>query len=150
MREGNSEKWKSTISYFTYNIEECSILRKGDFKLLGGLKLEKQEWYLEYEIQANRPGLLGDISSLLGMMSINIVTINGVDEDRRGLLILAKDDKQIERLESILQTMDTIKLIKLRKPQLRDRLAVSDMEDTYKEMQMIKKHFVLFEMNWEY
>ena len=76
--------------------------------------MEKQEWYLEYEIQANRPGLLGDISSLLGMMSINIVTINGVEAKRRGLLILAKDDKQIERLESILTTMDTIKLIKLR------------------------------------
>ncbi|WP_428908600.1 DUF3388 domain-containing protein [Niallia sp. Krafla_26] len=86
--------------------------------------MEKQEWYLEYEIQANRPGLLGDISSLLGMMSINIVTINGVEANRRGLLILAKDEKQIERLESILTTMDTIKLIKLRKPQLRDRLAV--------------------------
>ena len=23
----------------------------------------KKEWYLEYEIQKNRPGLLGDISS---------------------------------------------------------------------------------------
>ena len=88
------------------------------------MKLEKQEWYLEYEIQANRPGLLGDISSLLGMMSINIVTINGVKENRRGLLILVRDDKQIQRLESILQTMDTINLIKLRKPQLQDRLAV--------------------------
>jgi hypothetical protein len=84
----------------------------------------KKEWYLEYEIQKNRPGLLGDISSLLGMLSINIVTINGVDEGRRGLLILAKDDDQIKRLESILHTMDTIKLIKLREPKLRDRLAV--------------------------
>ncbi|WP_462409299.1 DUF3388 domain-containing protein [Neobacillus sp. Marseille-QA0830] len=84
----------------------------------------KKEWYLEYEIQKNRPGLLGDISSLLGMLSINIVTINGVDEGRRGLLILAKDDDQIKRLESILHTMDTIKIIKLREPKLRDRLAV--------------------------
>jgi hypothetical protein len=84
----------------------------------------KKEWYLEYEIQKNRPGLLGDISSLLGMLSINIVTINGVDEGRRGLLILVKDDDQIVRLESILRTMDTIKLIKLREPKLRDRLAV--------------------------
>ena len=40
-------------------------------------------------------------------------------EDRRGLLILAKDDNQIKRLESILQTMDTIKVIKLREPKLR-------------------------------
>lgn len=84
----------------------------------------KKEWYLEYEIQKNRPGLLGDISSLMGMMKINIVTINGVDEGRRGLLLLAKDDDQIERLESILHTMDTIKVIKLREPKLRDRLAV--------------------------
>ncbi|HAQ08825.1 MAG TPA: DUF3388 domain-containing protein, partial [Bacillus bacterium] len=86
--------------------------------------MEKKEWYLEYEIKINRPGLLGDISSLLGMLSINIVTINGVDEGRRGLLILAKDYDQIERLESILSTMDTIKIIKIREPKLRDRLAV--------------------------
>ncbi|WP_141433482.1 DUF3388 domain-containing protein [Bacillus sp. 03113] len=86
--------------------------------------MQKKEWYFEYEIQKNRPGLLGDISSLLGMLSINIVTINGVDEGRRGLLILAKDHEQVLRLESILQTMDTIKVTKLREPKLRDRLAV--------------------------
>ncbi|MCU9612037.1 DUF3388 domain-containing protein [Caldibacillus lycopersici] len=85
---------------------------------------EKQEWYLEYEIVINRPGLLGDISSLLGMLSINIVTINGVDQGRRGLLLLANNRYQIERLEPILQTMETIKVIKLREPTLRDRLAV--------------------------
>lgn len=86
--------------------------------------MERKEWYLEYEIQKNRPGLLGDISSLLGMLKINIITINGVDEGRRGLLMKAKDDEQIERLHSILKTMDTIKIIKLREPKLRDRLAV--------------------------
>ncbi|MBE3570549.1 MAG: DUF3388 domain-containing protein [Bacillales bacterium] len=86
--------------------------------------MEKQEWYLEYEIQKNRPGLLGDISSLLGMLSINIVTINGVDQGKRGMLLLAKSEEQIVRLESILRTMDTIKIVKLRKPKVRDRLAV--------------------------
>ncbi|TYO72378.1 DUF3388 domain-containing protein [Rossellomorea marisflavi] len=86
--------------------------------------MERKEWYLEYEIQQNRPGLLGDISSLLGMLSINIVTINGVDEGRRGMLLLADTDEQIGRLESILQTMDTINVTKLREPKLRDRLAV--------------------------
>ncbi|WAA10779.1 DUF3388 domain-containing protein [Fervidibacillus albus] len=86
--------------------------------------MEKREWYLEYEIMINRPGLLGDISSLLGMLSINIVTINGVDQGRRGLLILAKNPYAIERLEPILQTMETIKVLKLRKPKLRDRIAV--------------------------
>lgn len=96
--------------------ENCRKLEEGF--------MVKKEWYLEYEIQKNRPGLLGDISSLLGMLSINIVTINGVDEGKRGLLILVKDDNQIKRLESILKTMDTIKLIKIREPKLRDRLAV--------------------------
>jgi hypothetical protein len=94
------------------------------FLLLRRFSMEKKEWYLEYEITINRPGLLGDISSLLGMLSINIVTINGVDEGRRGLLILAKSYDQIVRLESILNTMDTIRVIKLREPKLRDRLAV--------------------------
>ncbi|ASB89546.1 YmfK family protein [Bacillus sonorensis] len=86
--------------------------------------MAKLEWYLEYEIQVNRPGLLGDISSLLGMLSINIVTINGVDTSRRGLLLKCRHIDQIKRLESILNTMETIKVTKLREPKLRDRLAV--------------------------
>lgn len=97
---------------------------------------EKKDWYLEYEIQYNRPGLLGDISSLLGMLSINIVTINGVEDSRRGLLLLYEKDEQIARLKSILETMDTIKLTKFRRPKLRDKLAVrhgryihSDVDD---------------------
>lgn len=84
---------------------------------------KKLVWYLEYEININRPGLLGDISSLLGMLSINIITINGVDRGRRGLLILSSKER-IQRLEPILRTMETIRLIKLREPTLRDRLAV--------------------------
>lgn len=86
--------------------------------------MAKKEWYLEYEISINRPGLLGDISSLLGMLAINIVTINGVDDKRRGLLMLSETDEQIQRLESILETIDNIKVTKLREPKLRDRLAV--------------------------
>jgi hypothetical protein len=86
--------------------------------------VQKKEWYLEYEIHKNRPGLLGDISSLLGMLSINIVTINGVDDARRGLLLLCDNKEQIDRLESILQTMDNITVTKLRQPKVRDRLAV--------------------------
>lgn len=84
----------------------------------------KKEWYLEYRIKKNRPGLLGDISSLLGMLSINIVTINGVDDKSRGLLMRTENEDQIKRLESILMTMDTIDIIKLREPKLRDRMAV--------------------------
>lgn len=86
--------------------------------------MDKVEWYLEYELQKNRPGLLGDISSLLGMLSINIITINGVEKARRGMLLLAKNDEQMTRLRLILETMDTIRVIKLRKAILPDRLAV--------------------------
>lgn len=99
--------------------------------------MKETEWYLEYELQFNRPGLLGDISSLLGMLSINIITINGVANSRRGMLLISKQNEQMTRLLSILNTMDTIKVTKLRKPLLRDRLAVrhgryilSDVDDS--------------------
>jgi hypothetical protein len=82
------------------------------------------EWYFEYEIHKNRPGLLGDISSLIGMLGINIVTINGVDNARRGLLLMCENQEQITRLESILNTMYNITVTKYRQPKLRDRLAV--------------------------
>ncbi|WP_369903503.1 DUF3388 domain-containing protein [Bacillus manliponensis] len=82
------------------------------------------EWYFEYEIHKNRPGLLGDVSSLIGMLGINIVTINGVDNARRGLLLMCENQEQISRLESILNTMDNITVTKYRPPKLRDRLAV--------------------------
>src|SRR5699024_11321059 len=39
-------------------------------------------------------------------------------------LLLSKKDEQIIRLKSILNTMDTIEVTKLRKPKLRDKLAV--------------------------
>lgn len=58
---------------------------------------EKKEWYLEYEIEINRPGLLGDVSSLLGMLGISIVTINGVDQGKRGLLIKTDNLEKVER-----------------------------------------------------
>ncbi|MGY4689885.1 YmfK family protein [Salibacterium sp. K-3] len=85
---------------------------------------EKKEWYLEYEIHQNRPGLLGDISSLLGILSINIVTINGVEDGRRGMLIRSGHDDQVARLGAILETIDNITVRRMREPRLRDRLAV--------------------------
>src|SRR5690625_8046216 len=86
------------------------------------------KWYFEYELQKNRPGLLDDISSLLGMLSINIVTINGVENNRRGLLLLCKNEQQMIRLSSILTMIDDIKVTKLRRAQLRDKLAVRSEE----------------------
>lgn len=93
------------------------------------------EWYLEYEIQHNRPGILGEISSLLGMLSINIVTINGVENSRRGMLLVS-EDHNIIRLKTILKMMETIKITKIRKPKLKDKMAIrhgkyihTDLED---------------------
>ncbi|MCM3713260.1 DUF3388 domain-containing protein [Halalkalibacter oceani] len=83
-----------------------------------------KEWYLEYHIHKNRPGLLGDISSLLGMLKINIVTINGVDGMLRGMLIRSKSDDQVARFRAILETIEDIKVTKFREPRVRDRLAI--------------------------
>ena len=83
-----------------------------------------EEWYFEYEIQVNRPGLLGDIASLLGMLRVNIVAINGVDESKRGMLLQAENAQSIERFIAIVTTMENIIVTKFRIPKLRDRLAL--------------------------
>lgn len=85
---------------------------------------ERKEWYLEYEITINRAGLLGDISSLLGMLGISIVTINGVDQGKRGLLIKTDKLEKVERFEQIVKEINEIDITKLRIPELRDSLAV--------------------------
>lgn len=82
------------------------------------------EWYFEYEIQVNRPGLLGDIASLLGMLRVNIVSINGVDEKHRGMLLHVDNEESIQRFISIVSTMENINVTRFRQPKLRDRLAV--------------------------
>ena len=85
---------------------------------------KRKEWYLEYEITVNRAGLLGDISSLLGMLGISIVTINGVDQGKRRLLIKTDQLEKVERFEQIVKEINEIEITKLRVPELRDRLAV--------------------------
>lgn len=111
--------------------------------------MEKTEWYFEYELQYNRPGLLGDISSLLGMLSINIIMINGIEKSRRGMLLLSERDEPINRLKTILEKVDTIKITKLRRSKLRDRLAVRhgkylqrDSEDR-KTIRFVREEFGL-------
>jgi hypothetical protein len=88
------------------------------------MESRRKEWYMEYEIYKNRPGLLGDIASILGMLKINILTINGVDNSRRGMLLLTDDDEKIEVLRGILQKVDNITITRLRPPTMLDRLAV--------------------------
>ncbi len=86
--------------------------------------MEPKEWYLEYKIHKNRPGLLGDIASILGMLAINIKTINGVEDASRGMLLSSDDDEKIEILRSMLLKVENITITNLRPPKLVDRLAV--------------------------
>jgi hypothetical protein len=86
--------------------------------------LELKQWYMEYKIHKNRPGLLGDIASLMGMLEINIITINGVEDKARGLLIQTDDDEKIELLGKMLKKVDNITVTALRAPKLVDILAV--------------------------
>lgn len=82
------------------------------------------EWYLEYQIHKNRPGLLGDIASILGMMRINILTINGVENRRRGMLIQTEDEEKIKAVHQLLSHVDKVTITALRTPTLIDRMAI--------------------------
>ncbi|MFC5648956.1 DUF3388 domain-containing protein [Paenibacillus solisilvae] len=86
--------------------------------------MEYKQWYMEYKIHKNRPGLLGDIASLLGMLEVNILTINGVENRTRGMLLQTNDDEKIEILGRMLQKVENITVLKLREPKLVDVLAV--------------------------
>jgi hypothetical protein len=86
--------------------------------------MESRQWYLEYKIHRNRPGLLGDVASLLGMLNVNIVTINGVENQTRGMLLQTTDDGKIMLLGKMLSKVDNITILKLREPKITDLLAV--------------------------
>jgi hypothetical protein len=86
--------------------------------------MDSKQWYMEYKIHKNRPGLLGDIASLLGMLEINILTINGVEDKSRGLLLQTDDDEKIDIMGKMLKKVDNITVTALRTPKLVDRLAV--------------------------
>lgn len=83
-----------------------------------------KQWYLEYRIHKNRTGLLGDIASLMGMLGINIITINGVEDRTRGMLLQTQDDEVIELMGNMLKKVDNITITALRTPKLVDILAV--------------------------
>jgi hypothetical protein len=91
---------------------------------IGVKGMESKAWYLEYKIHKNRPGLLGDIASLMGMLGINITTINGVDDRTRGFLVHTEDEKKIKLLGDLLGTIDNITVNAIREPKLVDILAV--------------------------
>jgi len=83
-----------------------------------------KQWYMEYAIAKNRPGLLGDIASLAGMADINIAAINGLKDNTRAMLLETNDDEKIELLGKILNKADHIRVKALRPPDFTDLLAL--------------------------
>ncbi|MNO79117.1 ACT domain protein [compost metagenome] len=86
--------------------------------------MQQKQWYLEYTIHKNRPGLLGDIASMLGMLEVNILTINGVEGKTRGLLLETDDEDKIAQIDKVLRKVDSITITAFRSPRLVDLLAV--------------------------
>ncbi|MFI2857054.1 DUF3388 domain-containing protein [Paenibacillus sp. JSM ZJ436] len=86
--------------------------------------MEPKQWYMEYKIHKNRPGLLGDIASMLGMLEVNILTINGVEGQTRGMLLETSDDEKISLMGQMLNKVSNITITALRPPKLVDILAV--------------------------
>lgn len=82
------------------------------------------QYYLQYHIRRDRPGLLGDIASLLGMLGFNIQQLAGVSEHSRGFLIRTERPDSLDVLTTMLASMEDIEVTALRVPTLRDRLAI--------------------------
>ena len=79
--------------------------------------------YLEYRILNNRPGLLGDITSLMGLLNINICQVSGVSGDWRGFLLEGNEQK-ISALKCSLDQIDNIEINAIRTPDSLDRIAI--------------------------
>jgi hypothetical protein len=85
---------------------------------------EQIEVYFQYRILKDRPGLLGDIASLLGMLGFNILQLGGVSEESRGFLLQTRRKENVEVLRSIVNTLEDVEVAALRTPSLRDRMAL--------------------------
>ncbi|WP_242954688.1 DUF3388 domain-containing protein [Desulfitobacterium chlororespirans] len=92
--------------------------------MISGRVYSEEQLYLEYVIQQNKPGLLGAVSTLLGMLEINILTVNGIGEDRRGFLLQYPSPEKVQALQEALQHVDTIEIAAFRPPTIFDRLAL--------------------------
>ncbi len=80
--------------------------------------------YLEYKIIKNRPGLLGDLASILGLMQINIKTVTSIEDLYRGFLLEFKSPEIKERLLEAFNAVEELKITALRSPTLEDLLAL--------------------------
>lgn len=85
---------------------------------------EPVEYYFQYRILRDRPGLLGDVASLLGMLGFNIIQLASVSETGRGFLLRTRTPKSVNILREMFGAMEDVELSALREPSLRDRIAL--------------------------
>lgn len=60
----------------------------------------------------------------MGMLEINILTVNGIGESRRGFLLEIPSDKKLHSLRTALENVEAILLTAFRFPTLLDRIAM--------------------------
>ncbi|SDG90789.1 DUF3388 domain-containing protein [Desulfosporosinus hippei] len=80
--------------------------------------------YLEYDIQQNKPGLLGAVTTLIGMLGLNIITVTGIEPKSRGLLLETHSEGKVQALLNALNEVEAIKVTAFRQPTLLDRIAL--------------------------
>lgn len=83
-----------------------------------------KEYYFQYHIRHDRPGLLGDVASLLGMLGFNIMQLGSVSEYGRGFLLSTTLPQSVEVLRNMTEALPDVELTALREPSLRDRIAL--------------------------
>lgn len=83
-----------------------------------------QQYYLEYQILNNRPGLLGDVASFIGMLRINIETVSSILENRRGFLLNYESEEQLDTLYTALLGVGDLKIQIFRQPEELDYLTL--------------------------
>jgi len=79
---------------------------------------------LEYDIQQNKPGLLGAVTTLIGMLDLNIISVTGIGQTRRGLLLEVQAEAKVRALHETLNEVGAIKVTAFRPPTLSDRIAL--------------------------
>lgn len=84
----------------------------------------------------------------MGMLDINIVTINGVEDRTRGMLLQTNDEEKIDLMGKMLRKVDNITITALRPPKLVDILAVRHGRIS-SATRMTAKLSVLLVMNWD-
>lgn len=77
---------------------------------------------MEYIIHYDRPGLLGDVATFLGLMGVNITMINGIASHKRGLLLSCSDSARVVTLKNALARASNIELTAFRRPNFIDRI----------------------------